>query len=900
MEPVAAGGAAPYVLPSTMSQTKPRLFLIDGAAMAYRAYFAFIRNPLITRKGEHTSAVYGDTPKPTFRHKLYKEYKATRAKMPDDMVPQLYRLKEVLELMNIPMMELEGYEADDLIGTIARQISKTGSEAVLVTADKDYMQLVDDNVIMLNPKRSGEPSEWIDAEGVKEKFGVPPEQVIEVLALMGDSSDNIPGVGGVGPKTALKLIEEHGSVETLYENLDTVKAKGTREKLERDKEQAFLSHKLVTIDVEVPIEWNLDELKTSPLNVEKIEPLFRELELNRMLEEIRAQMGGGSDEPVKEEKAGDYSAITTETELKKVAAAIKKAKRAAIDTETTGLDPITASLVGICLSWKEGHGVYIPVAHTGEADENVDLGVVHKHLDPILADPAIEWIAHHAKYDGLILERAGFPRMNLAFDTLLASYLLDPAGRHSLNALAYEICGHHMIPIDSLIGSGKNQITFGEVPVTEATPYAAEDADYTLRLCHKLQPKIKEANLEKLLVEVEQPLVPVLMDVERTGVKLDVKLLAKQSAELQKRLDVLIHDIETLVGHEFNINSTQQLQKVLFDELKLPTKGKTAKKTGYSTSQSVLEELAELHDLPRLILEYRELTKLKSTYIDALPELVDETNRVHTSYNQTVAATGRLSSQDPNLQNIPVRTEVGRQIRKAFVARDKDHLILAADYSQVELRVLAHISGDETLKEAFDKDEDVHKRTAAAVYDVELENVTGEMRAVAKTANFAIIYGVSAFGLSQQTDLTVPEASEFIEKYFERYPSVKAYMDASIQTARDEGYVSTLLGRRRFLPEIHSDHRQRREFAERIAINTPIQGTAADLIKVAMINIHKAMSGMQSRMVMQVHDELVFDAHKPELHDLTDLVRDGMEHALELDVPLKVDIGTGPNWLSAK
>jgi len=844
--------------------------------------------------------VVWDTPKPTFRHKLYKEYKATRAKMPDDMVPQLYRLKEVLEQMGIPMMELEGYEADDLIGTIARQISQSGNEAVLVTADKDYMQLVDDNVIMLNPKRSGEPSEWIDAVGVKEKFGVPPEQVIEVLALMGDSSDNVPGVGGVGPKTALKLIEEHGSVESLYENLDTVKSKGTREKLERDREQAFLSHKLVTIDLEVPIEWKLDDLKTSPIDVDKIEPLFRELELSRMLEEIRTQMGGDSEQPVKEEVAGDYHAVTTATELGKVAAAIKKAGLAAIDTETTGLDPLTANLVGICLSWNEGHGVYIPVAHTGESDENVNLDVVHQHLDPILADSTVSWVAHHAKYDGLILERAGFPRMNLAFDTLLASYLLDPSGRHSLDALAYEHCGHHMIPIDSLIGKGKKQITFGEVPVVEATPYAAEDADYTLRLFNKLQPRIHEANLEKLLLEVEQPLVPVLMDVERTGIKLDLKLLAQQSAELQQRLDVLIHDIETLAGHEFNLNSTQQLQKVLFEELKLPTKGKTAKKTGYSTNQSVLEELAELHDLPRLILEYRELTKLKSTYIDALPSQVDDEDRVHTSYNQTVAATGRLSSQDPNLQNIPVRTEVGREIRKAFVARDKNHVILAADYSQIELRVLAHISGDESLKEAFDNDQDVHRRTAAAVYDVDLDDVTDEMRAVAKTANFAIIYGVSAFGLSNQTDLTVPEAGEFIETYFERYPSVKAYMDASIQTARDEGYVSTLLGRRRFLPEIHSDNRQRREFAERIAINTPIQGTAADLIKVAMINIHKAMSGMQSRMVMQVHDELVFDVHKPELDDLTELVRDGMEHALELDVPLKVDIGTGPDWLSAK
>ena len=477
---------------------------------------------------------------------------------------------------------------------------------------------------------------------------------------------------------------------------------------------------------------------------------------------------------------------------------------------------------------------------------------------------------------------------------------MDPAGRHSLDALAFELCGHHMIPIDSLIGTGKKQISFAEVPVDTATPYAAEDADYTLRLFEDLEPRIKDAGLEKLLFEVEQPLVPVLMDIERAGIKLDTKLLAKQSSAMEKSLEGITHDIETLAGHSFNINSTKQLQEVLFEELKLPTKGKTAKKTGYSTSQAVLEELAQLHDLPRKVLEYRELSKLKSTYIDALPLQVDDADRVHTYYNQTVAATGRLSSQDPNLQNIPIRTEVGRQIRKAFVATDKNHVLLAADYSQIELRILAHISGDESLCEAFACDQDVHRRTASEVYGVEPDDVTPEMRSVAKTANFAIIYGVSAFGLSQQTELTVPEAREFIDTYFEHYPMVKEYMDGSIRQAREEGFVTTLLGRRRFLPDIHSDHRQRREFAERIAINTPIQGTAADLIKVAMIGIHAAMAKMKSRMVLQVHDELVFDAHQSELKDLTALVREHMESALPLDVPLKVDIGTGANWLDAK
>ena len=908
-----------------MDKTRARLFLIDGSALVFRAYFAFIRNPLITKKGEHTSAVFGfvssllkllrdeapshlavvfDTPKPTFRHEMYPEYKATRAKMPDEMVPQLGRLREVLEAMGIPSFELEGYEADDLIGTIARESAERGIEAVMVTGDKDFMQLVTDQVRILNPKRSGEESEWLDPSGVEEKFGVPPHQVIEVLALMGDSSDNVPGVAGVGPKTAVKLIQEHGSVERLYKSLDKVAAKGVREKLERDKDKALLSRKLVTIDTHVPYEWKLEPWAVRPIDVDKIEPLFRELEFTRLLEEMRksapvSSTGTAATQP-EAEQAGQYRTVTTKADLEKIAAAIHKAKLVAVDTETTGLDPHKADLVGICLSWQAGTGVYIPVRHESEGAVNAKFDVVLSVLGPVLRDPKVRWVAHHAKYDWLILRRAGFELTPVAFDTMLAAYLLDPAGSHGLDALARDVCGHRMIPITDLIGTGKKQISFAATPVDKATEYAAEDADYTLQLYTALEPRVREAKLDKLLYDVEQPLVPVLMDMEAEGVALDVKLLAKQSRAMEKQLEDLTHDIETLAGHPFNINSTQQLQKVLFEELELPTGRKTAKRTGYSTDQSVLEELAKLHDLPRKMLEYRELTKLKSTYIDALPQLVDKNGRVHTSFNQTVAATGRLSSQDPNLQNIPVRTEVGRQIRKAFVARGADYRLLAADYSQIELRILAHISGDKTLKQAFARDEDVHRRTAAAVYSVDVANVTPEMRAVAKTANFAIIYGVSAFGLSQQTELAVGEAREFIDTYFERYPKVKEYMDGAIRQARTEGYVSTLLGRRRFLPEINAENRQRREFAERIAINTPIQGTAADLIKLAMIKIHARLAGMKSRMVLQVHDELVFDVHQAEADAVTDIARTEMEVALKLDVPLKVDIGMGANWLEAK
>lgn len=908
-------------LRNLMSHESKRLFLIDGSALVYRAYFAFIRNPLITRKGEHTSAVFGfvssllklmreespthlavvwDTPKPTFRHEMYPEYKATRSKMPDDMVPQLGRLREVLDLMGVPMLEMEGFEADDVIGTIALQSSEMNCPTVLVTGDKDYMQLVDEHVLMLNPKRSGEDNEWLDIEGVEKKFGVPPDKVIEVLALMGDSSDNIPGVAGIGPKTAVKLIKDHGTVEKLLESIDKVEAKGVREKLERDREVALLSHKLVTIDRHVPITWDLDSFKIKSMDANRLEPLFVELEFGRLLEDIRRQSGSETAPELDLETKGEYRTVTSDADLKDVVKKIRKAGMVAVDTETTGINPHTASLVGICLSWEEKAGVYIPVAHSAEGAPNADLDLVRKHLDPLLSDAKIKWIAHHAKYDSLILERAQFKLAPFAFDTMLASYILDPSTRHGLDAVVLELCGHHMIPISSIIGKGKKQISFAEVPVKQATEYAAEDADFTLRIYHILEERIREAKLEKLLYEVEQPLVPVLANMEAAGVTLDVDLLAKLSSSMADSLVDITHDIETLAGHGFNIASTKQLQQVLFEELGLPTKGKTTKGTGYSTNQSVLEELAKLHDLPKKVLEYRELSKLKSTYIDALPLLVDENSRVHTSFNQTIAATGRLSSADPNLQNIPIRTETGRQIRKAFIPRGSDFCILAADYSQIELRILAEISGDKTLRSAFANDEDVHRRTAAAVYDVDTNDVTPEMRAVAKTANFAIIYGVSAFGLSQQTDLSVPEARKFIDTYFERYPQVKSYMDESIQRARDVGFVTTLLGRRRFLPEIMSDHRQRREFAERMAINTPIQGSAADLIKVAMINIHAKMSGMRSLMILQVHDELVFDAHKDELAELQALVRQEMEHAFQLDVPIKVDMGTGNNWLDAK
>lgn len=907
-----------------MTKKKQTVYLVDGSSLFYRAYFAFIRNPLINSKGENTSATFGfinsllkiindekpdclaiafDTRHPTFRHEIYEDYKSTRAKMPDELADQLPRIRQAVEAMNIPSFELEGYEADDIIGTIAKAAEKKGYEVWCVTGDKDYFQLVTDNVKIYSPKSSSGSPEKLGAQEVKEKFGVYPERVVDKLALMGDSSDNVPGVPGVGPKTADALLSQFESLENVLENIDQIEAKGTRQKIRANADKAQLSKELVTIITDVPVEFRLEDLKKRDIDYEATKKLFLELEFNRLLKQVLppAETADVADKEPPPPKV-TYKAVTSLSELRSLIKQLSTRKEIAVDTETTSVNALEADLVGVSLTDCAGCGFYIPLGHSGEGEHNLPFDEALSEIKKLLENSKVQKSGQNIKYDLQVLHRYGIDINPISFDTMLASYVLNPSLReHSLNFLALKHFDYRMQPISDLIGSGRSQKTFDTVPIEKAVFYAAEDADYTFRLRGKLAPLIDEYGMNNLYYNIEVPLIRVLSDMEEAGVRVDSGFLGILSKKMQGKLHDLEKEIYAMVGGEFNINSTRQLSHVLFEKLSLPTKGKTAKKTGYATDVRVLEELAQIHPFPRLILDYRQLAKLKSTYADAIPRLVTPvTGRVHTSFNQTITATGRLSSTDPNLQNIPVRTEEGRQIRKAFISADKDHLLLVADYSQIELRILAHCSKDKGLVEVFRNGEDIHARTAAEVYGVDMGDVTSDMRRAAKTANFAVIYGVSAFGLSQQSDLTLPESREFIATYFEQYPGIKQYIESTKQSARDNGYVTTMFNRRRYLPEINSKNFNVRQFAERVAINTPIQGTAADIIKMAMIKIHRKMARLRSKMVLQVHDELVFDMHKDEQDTLRRIVKEGMEKAVKLDVPVIVDVGVGDNWLDAK
>jgi len=906
-----------------VTERRKSIYLVDGSAIFYRAYFAFIRAPLINSKGENTSAAFGfvnsllkilrdenpdyfvvvfDTKEPTFRHKMYDEYKSTRAKMPDELVEQLPRIHQTVAALNIPSMEMAGFEADDIIGTIAKAAEKKGLEVRCVTGDKDFFQLVTENVKVYNPKKVSEKAELFGPDEVKEKFGVLPEQVIDKLALMGDSSDNVPGVPGIGPKTADKLLEQFGTFENILNGYDRIKSKNIRAKIENNIEQAKLSRVLVTIDVDVPIEYNIDDFKRREIDYDATKKLFLELEFNNLLKQL---MPGTTDiikTPEKKTEKTDYRLVGSLKELKELINRLSKKKEISIDTETTSLNTLEAELVGVSLSVKANEGYYVPLGHSIDKDKNLPFDESLEILKKFLENPKVQKFGQNIKYDLEVLHRYDIDIDPISFDTMLASYVLDPSARqHSLDFLAMKHFDYKMQPITDLIGTGKKQTTFDTVPVDKAVFYAVEDADLTYRLRGVFAPLIDELELQNLYYNIELPLIKVLAAMEETGIRVDDKFLGKLSKDMDRKLAGIQKEIYKIAGGEFNINSTRQLSHILFEKLNLPTKGKTAKKTGYSTDVKVLEELSQIHEFPKLILDYRQLTKLKNTYIDAIPKLISPvTGRVHTSFNQTIAATGRLSSTDPNLQNIPIRTEEGRRIRKAFVPRDKDYVLLAADYSQIELRILAHYSNDKGLISAFKKGDDIHARTAAEVYGVKIDKVTPEMRRAAKTANFAVIYGVSAYGLSQQTELDLGESKDFIETYFERYPGIKTYMNETKQSARDKGFVTTLYNRRRYLPDIMAKNFNVRQFAERTAINTPIQGTAADIIKVAMLKIHKQMAGMKSKMVLQVHDELVFDVYKDELETLTGIVKNGMEKAIKLKVPLIADIGIGDNWLECK
>lgn len=900
-----------------------RLFLIDGSALAYRSYFAFASNPLRTKRGEHTSVLFGfaatlmriltkerpshlaviqDTKEPSFRKDLYDQYKANRTAMPDEMIEQLPRLDHLLSTMKVTYLRQPGYEADDIIATLTREAEEAGWEVVIVTSDKDLMQLVNDKTTIWNLKKLSDEGEWYDREAVKEKMGVYPERIVDLLALMGDTSDNVPGVEGVGPKTAVKLLEEYGSFEAVLDNAEKMTRPKLRESLIAFRGRAELTKQLVTLDYNVDVEHDLKNLKVPALDTSQLRSLFLELEFTSLLRSL-GQTSLFAEEavpqPDQSRRALNYSTIDNEADLKKLVQRIRDVGVFAFDTETTGLDWLTCKLVGISIAVAKGEAYYIPLAHT--EGRNLDTGSCRKLLNPVLSDASLLRVAQNFKFDYHILTQAGYEIASFDYDPMLASYVADPAGQHGLDALVMKHCDYRMQPISELIGTGKKQTTFDHVPIDKATFYSAEDADFTLRLMHKLKPQVAAIGAEKLLHEIELPLCKVLAKVEANGVKIDTTFLKKISDDMAAELEKITFDIYTLAGKEFNINSTAQLSDILFNQLKLTPMRKTAKKTAYSTDVNVLTELAKVHDLPRRILDYRRLQKLKSTYVDALPLLVSPvTGRVHTSYNQAIAATGRLSSTDPNLQNIPIKTEEGSQIRKAFVPADSTRKILTADYSQIELRVLAHFADETSLIKSFQNLEDIHSRTASEVYGVDLKDVTPQMRRMAKTANFAVIYGVTAFGLSQQSDMSVAEAKEFIDVYFARYPMIRQFIDNTITGARVEGYVTTLFGRRRYFPEINSSNVSLRQFAERTAVNTIIQGTAADMIKIAMIEIDREMVDMKSTMIMQVHDELVFDVHAGEVEKMKKLVRDRMENCVQLKVPITVELGVGDNWLESK
>ncbi len=900
---------------------KPRLVLFDGNAIIHRAFHAFERTkPLtVSKTGEMVSTVYGfalillkaigelkpthyaiafDTAAPTFRHKLFGAYKAHRPPTPTELVGQLGRVRELVKAFNIPIFELDGYEADDVLGTLSHQASEQHIETVIVTGDADTMQLVSPRVGVLYPKPRGSFSDTklYDEAAVTEKYGVKPEYIADLKALVGDPSDNIPGVSGVGGKTAVKLIQQFGSIEQIYAHIDEVIPAKFQALLRENEAQALQSKELATIVTQAPVTLNLDQCRLSHYDRIKITDLFRELEFSSLLPRLAEVEGIIPEITVKTRPPeGDYRIVSQSPALEALLSRLSEAKTFAFDLETTGLNAMTTQLVGISFSPAPGEAYYIPVGHVGWGEiEQLPLEPVIDQLKPLLEDSNFTKLAHNGKFDMTVLAGYGINVQNLNFDTMVAAYLLGEKAL-SLKALAFGKLGIEMTPITDLIGSGAKQLSMSQVEIKRAADYAGADADITLRLAELLKTELKRQGLWSLFAGVEMPLVPVLLRMERSGVALDTELLRQMSHRLSEQLLKLEAEIYHWVGHQFNINSPQQLSNILFQELQLPgSKGKSK----HSTEASVLEGLRTVHPVIGLILEYRQLNKLKSTYIDALPSLLNpQTGRVHTNFNQTRTTTGRLSSSEPNLQNIPVRGELGKQVRQAFIAPPGSQL-LSGDYSQIDLRALAHLAQDPSLLAAFQHDEDIHAATAARLFSVEAKEVTPDMRRVAKTVNFGVVYGMSDYGLEQATELSREEAAQFINAYFTQHPGVKEYVAATKKQARESGYVQTVLGRRRALPEINSANRPVREAAERMAINMPVQGTSADIIKVAMINLDRELERhrLKSKMILQVHDELVFEVPQAEIETIRQLVPKIMATALELSVPLKVDIKMGPNW----
>ncbi len=922
--------------------TTKRLFLFDALALAYRAYYAFINRPLTNAKGQNTSAIYGfltflnfilesqkpdyiaiafDASAPTFRHKLYQDYKATRQKMPEDMATQIPILKEIIQAYNIPLLELDGYEADDILGTIAKKAEQNGIQSYLVTSDKDYMQLVSDSVFLFKPGRQGNKHEIITPESIIKRFGIEPYQIPDLFALTGDTSDNVPGVPGIGEKKALPLIQEFKTIENLYSNIDSIKQPKLRDLLIRHKDDAFRSKQLVTIDVNVPLSIKPHQLELKKYNEQELERLFKELNFKSFLSKLHTSDTSPSpenqqtDSTIKsiENDEHTYYLVNNSELLNSLIAILKNSRVFVFDTETTSTNPFLADLVGISFCTEQRKAFYIPVQqnansttddlfqHTSTTNNNsLPLKTVIEVLKPLFENPEIKKIGHNIKYDILVLQKYNISVQGIYFDTMVANYLLRPDGRHSLDALAEEYLHYKTVTYKELTVKGKEQKLLSEIPQEQVSQYSCEDADITYRLYELLKHKLSSVGMENLFYNVEVPLITVLATMETNGVVIDVSYLEEMSKDLEQQLTHITQDIIRLAGTTFNINSSQQLSEVLFKTLKLKPVKKT--KTGYSTDMAVLETLRNEHPIIELLLNYRQLSKLKSTYVDALPKLINpSTGKVHTSFNQTVTSTGRLSSSDPNLQNIPIRTEIGRAIRRAFIPSAKDNVLLSADYSQIELRVMAHISGDEGLRTAFMNGEDIHTTTAAKVFGVSIDDVNREMRRKAKEVNFGIMYGIGPYGLATRLEISQTEAKEIIEKYFERFPKVYQYINDTIATARTQGYVTTLLGRRRYLPDINSRNQTIRQNAERQAINMPIQGSAADMIKLAMIQIADELIRQQLRsmMILQVHDELVFDVPTNELSTVRKIVTHCMQTALKLNVPVIIEIGYGKNWLDA-
>ena len=923
-----------------------KLFLLDAYALIFRSYYAFIKNPRITSKGLNTSAIFGflltleevlqkqkpthiavvfDSSEPTFRHKMYSEYKATREETPEDIKKAVPYIKQLVEAYRIPILECPGFEADDIIGTLANKAAQKGFVTYMMTPDKDFAQLVSDRIFMYKPSRAGNESVIWGIKDVKREFNVKsPEQVIDILGLMGDTSDNIPGAPGVGPKTAMKLISEFGSIEELLKNTDKLQGR-IKEILEKHKEQVLLSKKLVTINTNTPVEFDEESLKLEPPDKEKLKILFDELEFRQTASRILSESTENKDTLVVEQETKtspetiqgtlfgeaavsetklnielvphSYNLIQTREDLKKLAEELSKLEEFCFDTETTSINALESELVAIAFSWIKGKGylVYFP-ENENEIKEMLSI------LKPVFENDRIRKIGQNIKFDIQVLANYGIEVRGALFDTMIAHYLLEPDMRHNMDYLAETYLSYRPVSIESLIGEkGRNQKTMRSVPVEKIVEYSVEDADITFQLKELFEPKIIKEGMKELAENIEMPLIRVLACMERAGVKLDEENLKSIAVGLREDIIRLEEEIYALAGEEFNISSPRQLGNILFIKLKIDDKAKLTKTKQFITNEEILQKLVNRHPIVGKVLEYRGLKKLLTTYVETLPLLINKkTGRIHTSFNQAVAATGRLSSNNPNLQNIPVRDERGREIRKAFVP-DEGYIFLSADYSQIELRLMAHLSGDKNMIEDFISGHDIHTATAAKIFGVSFDEVTREMRSRAKTANFGIIYGISSFGLSERLNIGRKEAKELIDGYFASYPGVKQYMEESIKQAREKGYVTTMFGRRRYVRDINSRNQVVRGNAERNAINAPIQGSAADIIKIAMIRIFNQIrnKGLKSRMILQVHDELILEVAHDELELVKEIVISEMTGAASLKVPLKVDWGTGSNWLEA-